>query len=46
MSNLLQRDKSVISRHIRNIFVEGELVQDSVIANIATTATDGKAYQK
>ncbi|QTR51182.1 hypothetical protein [Candidatus Thiothrix anitrata] len=44
MSNLFQRDKSVISRHIRNIFAEGELVQDSVIANFATTAADGKTY--
>lgn len=45
MSNLFQRDKSVISRHIRNIFAEGELVRDSVIANFATTAADGKTYQ-
>ena len=45
MSNLFQRDKSVISRHIRNTFAEGELVRDSVIANFATTAADGKTYQ-
>ncbi|MEZ5479661.1 MAG: hypothetical protein R3E95_19950 [Thiolinea sp.] len=45
MSNLFQRDKSVISRHIRNIFAEGELLRDSVIANFATTAADGKTYQ-
>jgi len=45
MSHLFQRDKSVISRHIRNIFAEGELVRDSVIANFATTAADGKTYQ-
>lgn len=45
MSDLFQRDKSVISRHIRNIFAEGELVRDSVIANFATTAADGKTYQ-
>lgn len=45
MSNLFQRDKSVISRHIRNIFAEGKLVRDSVIANFATTAADGKTYQ-
>jgi len=45
MSNLFQRDKSVISRHIRNIFAEDELVRDSVIANFATTAADGKTYQ-
>lgn len=45
MSDLFQRDKSVISRHINNVFKEGELVRDSVIANFATTATDGKTYQ-
>lgn len=45
MSDLFQRDKSVISRHIRNLFAEGELVRDSVIANFATTAADGKTYQ-
>ena len=31
------RDKSVISRHLRNIFKEGELSHDSVVAKIATT---------
>ena len=45
MAELFQRDKSVISRHIRNIFSEGELVRDSVIAKNATTAADGKRYQ-
>ena len=45
MAELFQRDKSVISRHIRNIFAEGELVRDSVVAKNATTATDGKRYQ-
>ena len=45
MSELFQRDKSTISRHIKNIFAEGELIQNSVVANFATTATDGKTYQ-
>ncbi len=45
MAELFQRDKSVISRHIRNIFSEGELVRDSVVAKNATTAADGKNYQ-
>lgn len=45
MSTLFQRDKSVISRHIRNIFEEGELTRDQVVANFATTAADGKTYQ-
>jgi prophage maintenance system killer protein/predicted transcriptional regulator len=39
------RDKSVISRHLRNIFKEGELRKDSVVAKNATTAADGKTYQ-
>lgn len=45
MANLFERDKSTISRHIKNIFAEGELVQNSVVANFATTASDGKTYQ-
>jgi hypothetical protein len=44
MAQLFQRDKSTISRHIRNVFAEGELEQNSVIANFATTAADGKNY--
>jgi hypothetical protein len=35
----------VVSRHINNVFKEGELVRDSVVANFATTAADGKTYQ-
>ena len=45
MAELFQRDKSTISRHIKNIFSEGELVRDSVVAKFATTAADGKTYQ-
>lgn len=45
MAELFQRDKSTISRHIKNIFSEGELVKESVVANFATTASDGKTYQ-
>lgn len=45
MAELFQRDKSTISRHIKNIFSEGELSPDSVVANYATTAADGKIYQ-
>ena len=44
MSSLFQRDKSTISRHIKNIFEEGELIKESVVANFATTASDGKTY--
>ena len=45
MAELFQRDKSVISRHIANVFTEGELESKSVVANFATTAADGKTYQ-
>jgi len=44
MAQLFDRDKSVISRHLHNIFKEGELDKDSVIAKNATTAADGKTY--
>ena len=45
MAELFQRDKSTISRHIKNIFEEGELNRNAVVANFATTASDGKTYQ-
>lgn len=45
MAELFQRDKSTISRHIKNIFSEGELSPEAVVAKFATTATDGKTYQ-
>ena len=45
LSELFQRDKSVISRHIKNIFEEGELTETAVVANFATSAADGKTYQ-
>lgn len=45
MAELFQRDKSTISRHIKNIFNEYELVRDAVVAKFATTAEDGKTYQ-
>ena len=44
LADLFQRDKSVISRHINNVFDEGELVRERVVANYATTAADGKNY--
>jgi len=45
MAALFERDKSTVSRHIKNIFKEGELEQSSVVAKIATTAADGKTYK-
>ncbi len=44
ISSLFERDKSVISRHIKNVFSELELDRNSVVAKNATTATDGKTY--
>ena len=45
MAALFDRDKSTISRHIKNVFEEGELQRDAVVANFATTAADEKTYQ-
>ncbi|HVI46127.1 MAG TPA: RhuM family protein [Chitinophaga sp.] len=45
IAELFSRDKSVISRHISNIFKEKELERDSVVAKNATTGADGKIYQ-
>ena len=45
MAELFQRDRSVIGKHIRNIFKEGELKKESVWAKFAHTADDGKIYQ-
>jgi len=45
MSDLFERDKSVISKHIKNIFNEQELDKNAVVAKNATTALDGKIYQ-
>jgi hypothetical protein len=42
---LFDRDKSVISRHIANVFNENELDRNSVVAKNATTGTDGKTYR-
>ncbi|WP_337789185.1 virulence RhuM family protein [Phocaeicola plebeius] len=45
MAKLFQRNKSTISRHIKNVFEDGELNPDSVVAFFATTAADNKKYQ-
>lgn len=45
LAELFGRDKSVISRHLRNVFAEGELERAAVVAKNATTAADGKTYQ-
>jgi hypothetical protein len=44
MVELFQSSKPNISEHIKNIFVEGELIEGSVVRNFRTTAADGKGY--
>ena len=43
MAELFQRDRSVIGKHVRNIFKEGELNKESVWAKFAYTAADGNS---
>lgn len=45
MAELFGRDRSVIGKHVRTIFKEGELQKESVWAKFAYTASDGKIYQ-
>jgi hypothetical protein len=45
MAELFGVDRSVITKHLQNIFTTNELVEDSVCANFAHTAEDGKTYQ-
>ena len=41
MSALFQRDKSTISRHIKNIYAEGELLREATVAKFATVQNEG-----
>jgi hypothetical protein len=45
MAELFGRERSVVTKHVRNVFREGELAADSVCAKFAHTAADGKTYQ-
>lgn len=45
IAELFDKDRSVITKHIKNIFEEGELVENAVCAKIAHTANDGKTYE-
>jgi prophage maintenance system killer protein len=45
MADLFGRERSVITKHLRNVFKEGELEEASVRAKFAHTAADGKTYQ-
>jgi len=45
LAELFSTERSVITKHLRNIFASGELNRDSVCAKFAHTADDGKIYQ-
>ena len=45
ISELFDTERSSIAKHLRNIFKKGELIENSVCATFAQTATDGKTYQ-
>ena len=44
MADLFDVQKAAISKHLKNIFAEGELQENSVVSKMETTATDGKNY--
>ena len=41
MAELFQRDKSTISRHIKNVYDEGELIRQGTVAKFATVQKEG-----
>ncbi len=45
MAELFGRDIKTIGKHVNNVFKEGELDKNAVVAKFATTAADGKSYQ-
>ncbi len=45
IAQLFGRERSVVTKHIRNVFAEGELDREAVCAKFAHTASDGKNYQ-
>ncbi len=45
LAQLFNRDIKTVGKHITNVFKEDELPKNAVVANFATTATDGKTYQ-
>jgi hypothetical protein len=44
MAELFQTTKQNVGQHLKSLFAEGELVQDSVVKDSFTTAADGKNY--
>lgn len=45
IADLFGKERSVITKHLKNIFESGELAEKSVCANFAHTARDGKTYK-
>ena len=45
MAELFGVQVPAITKHLKNIFAEGELLENSVISILETTAADGKRYQ-
>ena len=45
LADLFQTSKQNIGQHLKNIFEEGELTENSVVKNFFTTAADGKDYR-
>lgn len=45
IAELFGRERSVMTKHLRNVFLDGELDEKAVCANFAHTAGDGKTYQ-
>ncbi|SHK86068.1 Uncharacterized conserved protein [Fibrobacter sp. UWT2] len=45
MAELFDVQKAAISKHLKNIFADGELLESSVVSKMETTASDGKNYQ-
>ena len=45
MAELFEVQKAAISKHLKNIFADGELQEASVVSKMETTASDGKNYK-
>ena len=45
MAELFDTPKQNISKHLKRIFEDGELIENSVVNDLLTTASDGKSYQ-
>lgn len=44
LCELFDKSKATVSEHIKHIFEEGELIENSVVRNFRTTARDGRLY--